>query len=498
MAADVALMLLATVFALFLRENFEINPNRFVGFLPYLLATSGTALAVFPAAGLHRSVWRFSSLHDHLVVTGAVAAVVAGAVGFTFLYDRLDGVARSLPFLQFLTGTAFLTGARVLHRLAHEFRRDRKNAPAFLQVPPEVSAETTAVIVGITRLAEAYLRAATEFTPGQIKVAGIVGLKERHTGRALAAHRVLGSPEELGDILNSLEVHGVTVNLIAVAAPFQTFSPCAQEALLAAERTRSIELRFLAEDWGLVAGKSTGALSHGRTILNGDPQVRFEVSQTVLDRIAVRSYWFMKRSLDLLGAIVLILLLSPLMAMVAMLVTGSIGFPVLFWQQRPGLGGRTFRLYKFRTMRSAHSHDGSRLSDRERVSTIGNLLRHLRLDELPQLFNIMRGDMSFIGPRPLLEQDQSKAYSARLLVRPGLTGWAQVVGGRNISTVDKAALDVWYVCNASLALDAEIVLRTVPFVLLGERITLRHLEHAWQQLREGGMVKDSSFLSSHS
>ncbi len=336
-----------------------------------------------------------------------------------------------------------------------------------------------------------------EFTPGQIKVAGIVGLKERHTGRALAAHRVLGSPEELGDILNSLEVHGVTVNLIAVAAPFRTFSPCAQEALLAAERTRAIELRFLAEDWGLVAGKSTGALSQERTTLNGDPEVRFEVSKTVLDRIAVRSYWFLKRSLDFLGAIVLTLLLSPLMAMVAMLVTVSIGFPVLFWQQRPGLGGRTFRLYKFRTMRSAHSHDGSRLSDSERVSTIGNLLRHLRLDELPQLFNIMRGDMSFIGPRPLLEQDQSKAYSARRLVRPGLTGWAQVVGGRNLSSVDKAALDVWYVCNASLALDAEIVLRTVPFVLFGERITLRHLEHAWQQLRERGMVKDSSFLSSH-
>ena len=197
LVADVALMLLATVFALFLRENFEVNPNHFVEFLPYLLATLGIALAVFPVAGLNRSVWRFSSLHDHLVVTAAVAAVVAGAVGFAFLYNRLDGVARSLPFLQFLTCTAFLTGARVSHRLAHEVRRDRKNAPALLQAAAEASAVTTALIVGITRLAEAYLRAAAEFTPGQIKVAGIVEVKERHTGRALAAHRVLGSPEEL-------------------------------------------------------------------------------------------------------------------------------------------------------------------------------------------------------------------------------------------------------------------------------------------------------------
>ena len=122
-------MLLATLFALFLRENFEFALNRFTEFLPYLLATLAIALAVFPVAGLNRSLWRFSSLHDHLTVTAAVAATVAGAVGLAFVYNRLDGVARSLPFLQFLTCTAFLTGARVLHRLVHEARRDRKGAP---------------------------------------------------------------------------------------------------------------------------------------------------------------------------------------------------------------------------------------------------------------------------------------------------------------------------------------------------------------------------------
>ena len=121
------------------------------------------------------------------------------------------------------------------------------------------------------------------------------------------------------------------------------------------------------------------------------------------------------------------------MVLAAVLVGASVGLPVLFWQQRPGLGGRPFRVYKFRTMRAAHSSDGRRLSDKERVSQMGTLMRRLRLDELPQLFNIFRGDMSFIGPRPLLPCDQSDAYRARLLVRPGLTGWAQVVGGRDIS-----------------------------------------------------------------
>ena len=489
--ADVALMLLATLSALLLRENFEVALNRFTEFLPYLLATLAIALAVFPVAGLNRSLWRFSSLHDHLTVTAAVAATVAGAVGLAFVYNRLDGVARSLPFLQFLTCTAFLTGARVLHRLVHEARRDRKGAPALLQPAAEGNAATTVLVVGITRLADAYLRAAAELTLGQIEIAGIVGVKQRHAGRALAAHRVLGSPEELSDILDLLEVHGVTVDVIAVAAPFRTFSPPAREALLLAERARAIEVRFLAEDWGLAVEKFTGALPPQCT-LTDKPETSFEISPTLLNSIALRRYWFIKRSIDLLGAIVLTLLLSPLMLMTALLVTASIGFPVLFWQQRPGLGGRAFHLYKFRTMRSAHSSDGSRLSDGERVSTIGKVLRRLRLDELPQLFSIMRGDMSFIGPRPLLEQDQSKAYSARLLVRPGLTGWAQVVGGRDISSEDKAALDVWYVCNASLALDAEIVLRTIPFVLFGERISMRYLEHAWHELGEEGIIRKGS------
>ncbi len=261
--------------------------------------------------------------------------------------------------------------------------------------------------------------------------------------------------------------------------------------MLLAERARAIEVRFLAEDWGLAVEKFTGALPPQCT-LTDKPETSFEISPTLLNSIALRRYWFIKRSIDLLGAIVLTLLLSPLMLMTALLVTASIGFPVLFWQQRPGLGGRAFHLYKFRTMRSAHSSDGSRLSDGERVSTICKVLRRLRFDELPQLFSIMRGDMSFIGPRPLLEQDQSKAYSARLLVRPGLTGWAQVVGGRDISSEDKAALDVWYVCNASLALDAEIVLRTIPFVLFGERISMRYLEHAWHELGEEGIIRKGS------
>ena len=220
----------------------------------------------------------------------------------------------------------------------------------------------------------------------------------------------------------------------------------------------------------------------------------FEISPGHLTGIARRRYWTVKRLLDLLGASVLLLLLFPLMLLAALLVAGSVGFPVFFWQQRPGLGGRPFRLYKLRTMRAAHASGGRRLCDRERVSGVGKILRRLRLDELPQLFNILRGDMSFIGPRPLLSQDQSEAYRTRLLVRPGLTGWAQVIGGRDIAPVDKAALDVWYVCNASLALDLEIALRTVPAVLLGEQVYGKFIETAWQELQIRGVLTEPRTL----
>jgi lipopolysaccharide/colanic/teichoic acid biosynthesis glycosyltransferase len=120
-------------------------------------------------------------------------------------------------------------------------------------------------------------------------------------------------------------------------------------------------------------------------------------------------------------------------------------------------------------MRACHDAEGNRIPDQLRSSKIGSLLRRSRLDELPQLYNILVGEMSFVGPRPLLPVDQPQGPDSRLLVRPGLTGWAQVNGGRDIPPEDKAALDVWYIMNASIWLDILILLRTLDMMVLGER-----------------------------
>ncbi len=473
---DVALMLLATLAALYLRRNFNVPSQLIWAILPYLLITGVAAAVIFPAAGLYRTVWRFSALPDYLRLTGAVAAAALAAFAIGFAYDRLEGVSRALPFLQFLAGNALLTGVRILHRLGHMARDGRKASAALLE-PVSHPATVTVLLVGISRLTEIYLQAAAELAPGRVKIAGLVGRQDRHAGRLVASYPVLGVPEDIEHILNSLDVHGIHTDRIVVALHFETLSPQAREALLSVRDSRNIALHFLAEDLGFEApecSRSSGEFPQER--------LTFEIPPAELAALAARPYWRAKRVADAIIAFSALVALSPVMLLTAMSVVASMGFPVVFWQQRPGLGGRPFRLYKFRTMRGALSPSGRRLSDCERASLTGNLLRRLRLDELPQLFNILWGDMSFVGPRPLLAREQQDAYRARLLVRPGLTGWAQTIGGRTIPFEDKAALDVWYVRNASLTLDIEIALRTIPTVLLGERISSPLIEQAWSDL----------------
>lgn len=182
-------------------------------------------------------------------------------------------------------------------------------------------------------------------------------------------------------------------------------------------------------------------------------------------RDASSRYLISKRALDIAFAAVGALLLSPFILLTALLVAIDVGLPLIFRQARPGRDGRPIVIYKFRTMRPAFAPDGRRIPEARRISSIGSFLRASRLDELPQLFNVLKGDMSLVGPRPLLSEDQPEGDPLRLLVRPGLTGWAQINGGRIISSTEKANLDTWYVRNASLALDIRILVQTACMLL---------------------------------
>jgi sugar transferase EpsL len=176
----------------------------------------------------------------------------------------------------------------------------------------------------------------------------------------------------------------------------------------------------------------------------------------------------LRRLVDLLGATALAVVLSPILAALAAAVRLTMGSPVLFRQLRPGYKGRPFEVYKFRTMSDAIDGDGRELSDEERLTRVGVFMRQLSFDELPQLWNIMRGDMSFIGPRPLL-MEFLKWYSPEQMrrhdVKPGVTGWAQVQGRHDIPFSKRLELDVWYVDNRSLRLDVKILGMTLLKVL---------------------------------
>jgi sugar transferase EpsL len=181
-----------------------------------------------------------------------------------------------------------------------------------------------------------------------------------------------------------------------------------------------------------------------------------------------------KRALDLLVAVPAILLISPVLAVLAVLVRVRLGHPILFRQHRPGLHGRPFTIYKFRTMRDARGPDGRPLPDSERVTRLGRFLRRTSLDELPELYNVVRGDMSLVGPRPLLMQYLSRytpEQKRRHDMKPGITGPTQVYGRNALTWDEKFALDLWYVDHHSLLLDGRLLLLTIWEVLKGAGIT---------------------------
>ncbi|MDI7277431.1 MAG: sugar transferase [Anaerolineae bacterium] len=181
-----------------------------------------------------------------------------------------------------------------------------------------------------------------------------------------------------------------------------------------------------------------------------------------------------KRVLDVLMAVVVLTLLAPLMVALAVLVLARIGPPVLFGQRRPGLGGKPFTLRKFRTMTDARDASGNLLPDAERLTPLGRFLRRTSLDELPELFNVLKGDMSLVGPRPLLMEYLDRYTPEQMRrhdVLPGITGWAQVNGRNALTWEDKFALDLWYVDHQSLWLDLKILALTVWKVLRREGIS---------------------------
>ena len=194
-----------------------------------------------------------------------------------------------------------------------------------------------------------------------------------------------------------------------------------------------------------------------------------------------------KRLLDLAVSLTALLLLWPVIAVTAVAVAAFMGRPVLFRQRRPGLGGQPFPCLKFRTMTDARDASGTLKSDSERVTLLGRCLRKASLDELPQLWNVLRGNMSLVGPRPLLMEylpNYNPEQQRRHDVLPGITGWAQINGRNAVTFGDRLRLDVWYVDHWSLSLDISILIRTLLVVIYGRGVKL---EQALEEVDDIGL-----------
>ena len=278
---------------------------------------------------------------------------------------------------------------------------------------------------------------------------------------------VVGAPNQLDAVIEEFAVHGIRTDRVIIGG---------DEFLLRPQRLTNFAVPARSAILLLISCRISSGFRLCRVarqaVLRSLPNV------AAPSAYEMSGYFRYKRVIDFMLALSAIVLLSPVFPIVAALVVFDVGAPVMFWQKRMGRNAKSFLLYKFRTLHAPFDRNGQRNANGEYGSWIGKLLRALRLDELPQLFNVLVGEMSLIGPRPLLPQDQPINCNLRLMIRPGITGSAQTNGGNLVTTQEKGALDDWYVQHASFWLDLRIALYTLIFLLTGERRSERAVREA--------------------
>ncbi len=460
--------------AIAIRHNFTPTTKQLLDIVPFALLGVCVAALVFVIIGTHRSIWRYVSLSDFSRIFAAVAITLLVTMFVAFSLNRLDSIGRSIPLIE---GALIVSGMIFARILARALIRRRS---VLLEKKSDVSREHV-LVVGLNHVAELYLRCIDSLASNRIAVAGLLDEQAVMKGRLLHQNEVLGQPQDLSQILAVLNIHGIMVRRVVITTPFKDLSKASRDELLKLERSNIIELDLFEERLGFADSRPETLTDKGTGITPG--RLSGQVPEDDGDDFSLnRGYLATKRFLDIVGSLSLIFALSPVALVLSLLVALDVGFPLTFWQERPGRGGRPFRVYKFRTMHPAHDESGKRIPDEQRQSGLGRFIRRTRLDELPQLFNILTGEMSFVGPRPLLPIDQPEGANPRLFVRPGLTGWAQVNGGKTVSVADKAVLDIWYIKSASLMLDLKIILKTIDMVIRGERFNESAVLAAYEEL----------------
>lgn len=443
------LIVVASAFpaSMLLRENFSLAPHHVLPTAYGTMMLLVIAAVVFRMAGLHQNMWRYSSPRDLLAVAKAISLVTAVFVPGMFLLDRLDGISRSVLVIFWFVAFAGLASSRIIYGCivnpgVSGIRRPKNRT--LIRV----------LIIGNAQSSAAIIQALNAQLTDVVQVVGVIGRPD-DSGRVVHGVRILGGIESFPQIMASLDVSGFYPHQIVLGdVDSQT------HAWLEANLTN---------ETGLGATIAASNLSELERLSYCEP-AHLRLFAQVKD---LAGYHRLKRLIDIAIASASLTLLFPMLALVTALTSLFHGSPVIFSQVRAGQYMREFKLIKFRTMREPFDRLGRILDDEKRITWLGAFLRNTRLDELPQLWNVLCGDMSVIGPRPLLRRDmptQNNILQERYLVKPGITGWAQVNGGHQLSKNQKMALDLFYIRNASFALDVKILALTFRMMLRGERI----------------------------
>jgi lipopolysaccharide/colanic/teichoic acid biosynthesis glycosyltransferase len=444
-AIDVVSVFAASPVAMGLRDPSLFSEPRIGSAVTYCLIGSGAGLLMVIAFHLGKSV------HDHLsarevrsVVAASLAATALTAVA-AFSLDRLNYVPRSLPLIQLLVLCSLMLGGRALATKRRRFGAHAKN----------YLVQSHTLLVGASDFALSYLKMLDAFDVDRTNIVAILDWNPKLFGRAILGHPIIGPPSAFARVVAEYKVHGVEITRVLICENQPKESDHAWVKIEDYCKREGVKLSFLSDILGFELDETIQIAS------NREDQ-----------EVQSKGYRFGKRAFDLSLSIVAAIAVSPFAILITVGTIIDLGWPIIFWQKRIGYCGRPFLIYKFRTLHAPYDRQGNFVAEGRRASRFGSLLRRLRLDELPQLWNVFTGEMSLVGPRPLLPIDQPNNGQLRLKVPPGVTGWAQINGGRQITADNKGSLDDWYVRHATFWLDVRIIMRTVGIVVLGDD---RHL-----------------------
>ena len=447
-ALDACFALISPLLALWVRDAPVLSAASFSLFLYWACCTIFSLLA-FSIFRLEHKGLRYFSVDDIFDIAKAVVVAELLTAATLFLFTRLDGIPRSTLFIHALILATALVAARTIANFEHA----QKGA---IRHPSKTK---YVVVIGSNYLSSAFIKwlETNEIEPKQVMA--ILDDRKEVMGQKISGVQVLGNPLQLKQTVEEFSVHGVKVDEVIVSNGENQLTKPVLAELQRICRQKEIELTFLPQLFHSTFRQVADS--------NNEPAGLQQAAT-----FPISSYFEVKRVLDFVFALLFTVLLSPAFICVSVLVALDVGTPLVFWQRRVGQGGRGFQIYKFRTMQSPFDRLGESLPERRRLSAIGHLLRKTGLDELPQLLNVLVGEMSLVGPRPLMPEDQPANPTIRLMVRPGITGWAQVNGGKQITNEEKGDLDEWYIRNASPWLDLRILLLTCRYVFIGNRANM--------------------------